>query len=60
VHYRYRETVYHVTVLQTSDGSSAGVVVDGVKLHDNAIPLLDDHQEHSVEIRTPVLDKGRE
>jgi len=54
VHYRYRETVYHITVLQKSGGSMAGVTVDGVEQHDNAIPLLDDRQEHSVEIRIPA------
>ena len=60
VHYRYRETVYHITVLQTSGGSMAGVTVDGVEQHDNAIPLLDDRQEHSVEVRIPALDKAAE
>jgi cellobiose phosphorylase len=53
VHYRYRETVYHITVLQPRDGGVAGVTVDGVEQHDKAIPLLDDHQEHSVEVRIP-------
>jgi cellobiose phosphorylase len=51
VHYRYRETVYHITVLQTRDDSVASMTVDGVEQTDNAIPLLDDHQEHSVEVR---------
>ncbi len=58
VHYRYRETIYHITVLQTGDGSVAGVTVDGVELPGNAIPLLDDRQEHSVEVRIPVQDKA--
>jgi cellobiose phosphorylase len=48
VHYRYRETVYHITVRQPGDGSPASVTVDGVEQHDKAIPLLDDHREHSV------------
>ncbi len=53
MHYRYRETVYHITVLQTNNGS-AGVIVDGVEQPDKAIPLFDDHLEHSVEVRIPV------
>jgi cellobiose phosphorylase len=57
VHYRYRETIYHITVLQTGDGSKASVTVDGVEQPDNAIPLLDDRKEHSVEVIIPVLDK---
>jgi cellobiose phosphorylase len=54
VHYRYRETVYHIEVLQTRDGSGeASVTVDGVERHDKAIPLVDDHQEHWAEVRIP-------
>lgn len=59
VHYRYRETIYHITVLQPNEGSLASVIVDGVEQPDNTIPLLDDHQEHSVEVRMPVLDKAK-
>jgi cyclic beta-1,2-glucan synthetase len=52
VHYRYRETVYHIAVLQTRAGSGEmSVTVDGVEQHDQAIPLVDDRQEHSVEVR---------
>ncbi len=52
MHYRYRETVYHIAVLQTQTGSDEmGVTVDGVEQHDKAVPLVDDHREHSVEVR---------
>ncbi len=51
LHYRYRETVYHISVLQISAGSGeTSMTVDGVEQHDEAIPLVDDHQEHSVEV----------
>ena len=50
VHYRYRETVYHITVRQPGDGSAASVTVDGVEQPDSAISLVDDHQEHAVEV----------
>ena len=52
VHYRYRETVYHITVRQT-DGvkSGAKVTVDGVKQPDKSIPLIDDRREHNVEVQ---------
>ena len=54
VHYRYRETIYHITVLQTRAGKGEMIVtVDGVEQHEKAIPLVDDHQEHSVEVRIP-------
>ena len=54
VHYRYRETVYHVTVLHSSDSGVASVTVDGVEQSVNAMPLVDDHTEHSVEVRIPA------
>jgi cellobiose phosphorylase len=51
LHYRYRDTRYHITVLQVSAGNGeASVTVDGVEQLDQAIPLVDDRQEHSVEV----------
>jgi cellobiose phosphorylase len=50
VHYRYRETVYHITVLPSGPGAP-GVAVDGVELAGTAIPLVDDRREHAVEVR---------
>jgi len=55
VHYRYRETLYHIAVLQTRAGNGEmSVTVDGVEQHDQTIPLVDDRQEHSVEVRIAV------
>jgi cellobiose phosphorylase len=51
VHYRYRETNYHITVLQTRDKNGAGVTVDGVEQSGKTISLVDDRQEHTVEVR---------
>jgi cellobiose phosphorylase len=52
VHYRFRETVYHITVSETSaarDGMR--VTLDGLDQGDNAIPLVDDGREHSAEVQ---------
>jgi len=55
VHYRYRETVYHINVLQTPVGNGEmRVSVDGIEQPDKTIPLVDDHNEHWVEVRSPV------
>ena len=53
IHYRYRETVYHIVLAQVraGDGAAAGVTVDGVEQDGLAIPLVDDHREHRVEAR---------
>ncbi len=55
VHYRYRETVYHISVRQTRDGegpksSVTSLTIDGVERPDKAITLIDDHREHKVEV----------
>ncbi|TRZ92044.1 MAG: cyclic beta 1-2 glucan synthetase [Methanosarcinales archaeon] len=55
VHYRYRETIYHITVRQTpANSGETSVTIDGVEQHDRAIPLVDDRQKHVVEVRIPV------
>ena len=55
MHYRYRETVYHIAVLQTPAGNGEmSVTVDGIEQQEKAIPLVDDHEEHWVEVRIPV------
>ncbi len=54
MHYRYRETVYHIAITQTPGGGGPrAVIVDGVEQQGQAISLVDDRQEHSVEVRIP-------
>jgi cellobiose phosphorylase len=51
VHYRFRETVYHIAVSQSATaGREPAVWVDGALQADHAIPLVDDRAEHSVEV----------
>jgi cyclic beta-1,2-glucan synthetase len=55
MHTRYRETVTHIAVLQTVAGNGEmGVGADGIEKPDKTIPLVDDHREHWVEVRSPV------
>ncbi|MGA7966219.1 MAG: hypothetical protein WCB49_10080, partial [Gammaproteobacteria bacterium] len=57
IHYRYRETLYRISVAQTDTGNGGTVVIiDGVEQHQAFIPLLDDHREHTVEVK--VADTG--
>ncbi len=51
VHYRYRETNYHITIVRTTAGSVAGITLDGVPISETAIPLIDDRRDHSAEVR---------
>ncbi len=62
IHYRYRETVYHIDIRRVAEGSEhvSRVTLDGTVLHDleidgpggaqGMIPLVDDQQEHYVEM----------
>jgi cyclic beta-1,2-glucan synthetase len=62
IHYRYRETVYHITVRRVGERPAHvsrvavdGTVVDAVAVDAAArplgrIPLIDDRREHYVEV----------
>jgi cyclic beta-1,2-glucan synthetase len=52
VHYRYRETLYHISIFQNrTKVAKASLMVDGIVQPDMAIPLVDDSGEHVVEVR---------
>ena len=52
IHYRYRETCYHITV-KCNGGESAQVrrvTLDGAMVNGTGIPLVDDRREHHVAV----------
>jgi cellobiose phosphorylase len=51
VHYRFRETIYQIRIIQKKAGEKEAMTVslDGVVQQGNAIKLVDDGQEHVVE-----------
>jgi cellobiose phosphorylase len=53
IHYRYRQTVYHITVSRIAADTTQNsyLSVDGREIPGNVLPLQDDHQEHDVELR---------
>jgi len=55
MHYRYRDTVYHIAVRRRQVGHDAMVVtLDGHAQKDQTINLVDDRKEHSVEVGVPA------
>jgi cyclic beta-1,2-glucan synthetase len=48
IHYRYRQTVYHITV--TRGATTASLILDGQALSGTTVPLRDDAQEHTVSL----------
>jgi len=59
IHYRFRQTVYHITIVQrdTVDTDSTQLILDGNELPGETLPLVDDHREHIVELRVarPII-----
>ncbi len=53
VHYRYRETVHHITVRRVDTTGDTGVFFDDKRSESDAIMLQDDGREHFVEVRLP-------
>jgi hypothetical protein len=55
VRYRYRDTMYRISVQQISAAEEGfSLLVDGVTQGGFTIPLRDDHTHHSIEIRVPT------
>ncbi|MBK6900113.1 MAG: cyclic beta 1-2 glucan synthetase, partial [bacterium] len=55
VHYRFRETVYHIEIRQVAGGGGGTrVVLDGAVLEGDALPLVDDRREHEVVVTVPA------
>ncbi|MEI7902095.1 MAG: glycosyl hydrolase family 65 protein, partial [bacterium] len=52
IHYRYRQTVYHITVTRLAADSdhTARLSLDGQELPSTTLPLTDDHLDHAVEL----------
>ncbi len=53
IHYRYRQTLYHITITRiAADFSDINILsLDGRELSGNTIPLCDDRNEHFVEMK---------
>jgi cellobiose phosphorylase len=53
VHYRYRNTVYHITIVRLPAHAPAVnlLSLDGQALSGTTVPLRDDHREHFVEMK---------
>ena len=53
IHYRYRQTVYHITISRLAADSAGAnqLSLDGQELAVETVPLVDDRREHFVELK---------
>ena len=54
IHYRFHQTVYHITITQSTEPPPRGdrLTLDGREITGPLLPLVDDHSEHHVELTT--------
>lgn len=53
VHYRYRDTMYNITILQSKEITDK-ITVDGRVISEKAIKLVNDFAEHIVEVKINI------
>jgi len=53
IHYRFRQTVYHITFTRLAPSAAAAsrLTLDGQTISDTSFPLVDDRREHAVELQ---------
>jgi len=53
IHYRYRQTIYHITITRLVAGAAEAnqLSLDGEALALHTVPLVDDRREHFVELK---------
>ncbi len=60
IHYRFRQTPYHITLLQPEPGLEVErITVDGVDQPGQVLALIDDRQDHQVQVTLAGKRDGR-
>jgi cellobiose phosphorylase len=61
IHYRYRQTVYHITISRLADASleTSLLTLDGREMSGTILPLVDDRHEHHAELKVSAGAGGR-
>ncbi len=52
IHYRYRETFFHITLLHGGGNTIKRVILDGSDQPDKALTLIDDRRDHFAQVET--------
>jgi cellobiose phosphorylase len=54
VHYRFRETFYHISIESNGDSNDAiRLTLDGLELPDDYITLVNDGRDHQIHVVSP-------
>ncbi len=56
IHYRYHQTTYHITISRCADTNAESnmLILDGNSIPGVLLPLVDDQQEHHVELKARI------
>jgi cellobiose phosphorylase len=56
IHYRYRQTIYHITISRSADAAveTSLLTLDGREIPGGLLPLHDDYREHHAELKIPA------
>jgi len=58
IHYRFRETMYRIVVTQLFEADTKlTIILDGTESRDKFIHLVDDHREHSAQVKLQLYAK---
>jgi cellobiose phosphorylase len=60
IHYHYRQTVYHITITRFESNlpDADQLFLDGKQFASKTVPLVDDHNEHFVELKVGSMPTG--
>ena len=58
IHYRFRETFYHITIRNRAalEATDVRLVLDGAALSDDFVTLIDDRQDHEIEVEVGSIE----
>jgi cyclic beta-1,2-glucan synthetase len=55
IHYRFRETIYHITITNGGGRDVTRLTLDGAVQTGQTLPLIDDRREHAVDVQLGSL-----
>ena len=55
IRYRFKETIYRIELRMNGEHRSPQIALDGVAVHGDSFAMIDDRQEHAVDVVLPSV-----